>query len=200
MLKIVILGFLSYRPQTGYELKQNIDHSTKYFWDAKQSQIYRTLKQLEQDGLVVSTIEPQEDRPDRRVYTITGNGMTEFQQWLSAPIMEPQYLRDSLLVKVFFSAYNTKEDILTQLRLQRNLAHQEYVRLTGEIKEGMNENRANLPTSKLFDNTFMLWEEVRKFGEMYYETLETWLNQTIQSVEENFIEERNGENESWQQK
>lgn len=193
MLKYVILGFLTYQPLTGYELKQSIDHSTKYFWDAQQSQIYRTLKQLEQDALVVSAVQPQEDRPDRRVYTITDAGIAEFQQWLAVPIVDSQYLRDSLLVKVFFSAYSDRDELLTQLRLQRNLAHQEYTRLTGEIKEGMAENRAQIPPSPLASNTFLLWEDVRLFGEMYYAMLESWLAQTIQSVEENFIQKPTGE-------
>ena len=46
MLKYVLLGFLNYAPQTGYELKQAIDKSTSFFWHAKQSQIYTTLKGL----------------------------------------------------------------------------------------------------------------------------------------------------------
>lgn len=194
MLKIVILGFLSYRPHTGYDLKQSIDHSTKYFWDAKQSQIYRTLKQLEENDMVVSTIMPQADRPDRRVYTITGAGVAEFKAWMAAPIVDSHYLKDPLLVKMFFSAYSEKEEILTQLRLQRNLAHQEYVRLTGEIKDGVAENRAMMPPSVLVDNTFLLWENVRQFGEMYYAMVDAWLAQTIQSVESDFIEGTNGEN------
>ena len=195
MLKYVILGFLSYMPLTGYSLKQSIDHSTKYFWNAKQSQIYRTLKQLEEKGLVVSVIEPQADRPDRRVYSITEVGMADFKEWMETPIVDSQYLKDPLLMKVFFSAQGEKEDLLTQLRVQRNLAHQEYVRLTGEIKEGMGENRAELPQNELFANTYLLWEEVRRYGEQYYATLENWLDQTIQIVEENFVEKKNGEKE-----
>ena len=35
MLKIVILGFLSFTPLTGYDLKQSIDNSAKYFWNDK---------------------------------------------------------------------------------------------------------------------------------------------------------------------
>ena len=194
MLKIVILGFLTYRPHTGYELKQSIDHSTKYFWDAKQSQIYRTLKQLEEKGLVTSAVEPQEDRPDRRVYTITQAGMEEFKQWMAAPIVDSHYLRDPLLTKVFFSAYSQKEDILTQLRIQRNLAQQEYACLSGEIKEGLAENRALMPQTVLLDNTLLLWENVRQFGEMYYQMVQNWLTQTIQAVEENFVEDEIGEN------
>ena len=74
MLKYALLGFLSYQPQTGYELKQVIDQSVQYFWQAKQSQIYRTLKALEEEGLVASQVEPQEGRPDRRVYAIKESG------------------------------------------------------------------------------------------------------------------------------
>jgi len=42
MLKHAILGFLKYKPSTGYEIKQTMDKSTGHFWHAKQSQIYTT--------------------------------------------------------------------------------------------------------------------------------------------------------------
>ena len=71
MLKYVLLGFLNYRNASGYDLKQLMDVSTSNFWHAKQSQIYTTLKKLEEDGMVASHIEPQESRPNRKVYEIT---------------------------------------------------------------------------------------------------------------------------------
>ena len=82
MLKCALLGFLRYESKTGYELKQTMDKSTGHFWHAKQSQIYTTLKKLEEDGLVTSHPEPQESRPDRRVYTITESGEKALQEWL----------------------------------------------------------------------------------------------------------------------
>ena len=68
MLKYTLLGFLNYAPMTGYELKQRIDLSTSHFWHAKLSQIYITLKSLEEEEYVVSEVHEQQERPDRRVY------------------------------------------------------------------------------------------------------------------------------------
>ena len=60
MLKYVLLGFLNYTPMTGYELKQFMDESTANFWHAKQSQIYTTLKKLEEEGMLESHILKQD--------------------------------------------------------------------------------------------------------------------------------------------
>ena len=38
-----ILGFLNYKPLSGYDLKKVFDSSVRHFWYADQSQIYRTL-------------------------------------------------------------------------------------------------------------------------------------------------------------
>ena len=53
MLKYAILGFLSYTPMTGYDIKLRMDRSTSHFWHAKLSQIYTTLKSLEEEQLDV---------------------------------------------------------------------------------------------------------------------------------------------------
>ena len=42
-LEHAILGFLTYRPMSGYDLKKFFDESVRHFWSAPQSQIYRTL-------------------------------------------------------------------------------------------------------------------------------------------------------------
>ncbi|HRF96975.1 MAG TPA: PadR family transcriptional regulator, partial [Aggregatilineales bacterium] len=74
MLKYILLGGLSYMPLTGYQIKQFMENSTTHFWYAQTSQIYRTLDQLEKEGLVTSQIQEQHDKPDRRLYHITQNG------------------------------------------------------------------------------------------------------------------------------
>ena len=45
-----ILGFLNYHPYTGYDLKKIFDSSVQHFWPADQSQIYRTLNRLTEQG------------------------------------------------------------------------------------------------------------------------------------------------------
>ena len=116
-LRHALLGILSYRPMTGYELKQFFDASVQHFWNAELSQIYPTLKQLEEAGYVEKHLEVQENRPNRKVYEITGDGRDEFARWVREPA-RPADLRDPFLIKVFFGAELPAEDILIQLRRQ----------------------------------------------------------------------------------
>src|SRR2546427_12215177 len=54
----VILGMLRLGKRTGYEIKQIVDVSTRFFWAASYGQIYPELKRLEERGLVGSRSEP----------------------------------------------------------------------------------------------------------------------------------------------
>ncbi|HEX5480882.1 MAG TPA: PadR family transcriptional regulator [Dehalococcoidia bacterium] len=116
-LRHALLGILSYRPMTGYELKQFFDASVQHFWNAELSQIYPTLKQLEEAGYVEKHLEVQENRPNRKVYEITPDGHEEFARWVREAA-RPADLRDPFLIKVFFGAELPAEDILIQLRRQ----------------------------------------------------------------------------------
>ena len=48
----VILGMLAFGKNTGYEIKQFVDKTTRFFWAASYGQIYPELKRLEDQGLV----------------------------------------------------------------------------------------------------------------------------------------------------
>ena len=61
-LEHAILGFLSYRPLTGYELKHVFDESIRHFWPADQSQIYKSLARLAELGHAEIEVIHQEDR------------------------------------------------------------------------------------------------------------------------------------------
>ena len=47
----VILGFLAVEPRSGYDIKEQVDKSTRFFWAASYGQIYPELKRLAGDGL-----------------------------------------------------------------------------------------------------------------------------------------------------
>ncbi len=98
-LRYALLGLL-HRPASGYELKRTFDASLAYFWTANLSQIYPTLQQLEEKGLLISNKQPSDLGPDRRVYTRTPDGEAALLSWLSEP---PEYadVRLGYLVKLF---------------------------------------------------------------------------------------------------
>ncbi len=183
MLKYALLGFLNYYPMTGYDLKQAMDRSTTYFWHAKLSQIYTTLKTLEEEGCVASTLEAQQERPDRRVYAITPQGKQELQRWLAQPETELSPKKETLVLKLFFSAQLDRQAILTQLRLQRDLHHQQMVYYRGVGSQSIQRAAAEHPE---LAKDAVLWEATRHFGEMYEELYIRWLEETIKLVEKQF--------------
>ena len=51
------------------------------FFGLEPSTLYRTLRQLEKDGLLQSTWEPGPTGPARRVYSLTDVGMSWLDRW-----------------------------------------------------------------------------------------------------------------------
>jgi DNA-binding PadR family transcriptional regulator len=101
-LEHAILGFLTYQPLSGYDLKKFFDESVRHFWSATQSQIYRTLARMAETGWVDMEHIEQDDRPDRKVYHITDSGQDELLQWLTTPPNQTA-VRNLWLAQVFFA-------------------------------------------------------------------------------------------------
>ncbi len=112
-LEYAILGFLNYHPYSGYDLKKIFDNSVRHFWPADQSQIYRTLSRLTEQGYARMEKIPQEDRPDRKVYHITEAGRADLLKWLAGPppLGEP---RSASLIQVFFAGQLSDQEILAK--------------------------------------------------------------------------------------
>jgi len=180
MLKYALLGFLNYNPATGYDLKQFIDVSTSYFWHAKQSQIYTTLKKMEEEDLVSSRFEPQEGRPNRRVYTISQDGKDELIGWLEKPLDSIEKHKEKLLLKIFFSAGIKKDIVLFELHQQEKLHQKQLLRYQNTTKEVIDQFKGSTGLSE--DAEF--WEMTRRFGELYEQMNITWLREVISKLEE----------------
>ncbi|RPI20934.1 MAG: PadR family transcriptional regulator [Chloroflexota bacterium] len=112
-LEYAVLGFLNYQPFTGYALKTMFDSSVRHFWYADQSQIYRTLARLTDEGLAVVEHVAQNDRPDRKPYHITPAGQAAFLEWLRGPFPHQQS-KSGPLVHVFFSARLSDAELLAK--------------------------------------------------------------------------------------
>lgn len=179
MLKYALLGFLNYGPQTGYDLENWINHSTGNFWQARLSQIYTTLKKMEEDGAVVSHIEPQEGRPDRRVYTITDAGRADLEQWVAQPEVKRPPAKDELLLKLFFARPAGKDTILMMLRLQRNVHQQQLDRYRHEAAQSIAKTVEYRPE---FAEEAIMWEATRQFGVRYEEMYIQWIDDTIAAI------------------
>lgn len=119
-LELAILGFLSERPRTGYELKNRcFTGPVSNFWTADQAQIYRTLERLRRDGLVSATRRRQAGRPDRRTFEITASGEAALERLAGDSGSLPPN-RDPSLLQLYFSAALDDETLVRVLSSHRD--------------------------------------------------------------------------------
>src|SRR5829696_5881166 len=97
----VILGMLAARPRSGYEIKQLVDSSARFFWTASYGQIYPELKKLEKWGLIAGDDSSQGAR-QRTTFRLTTEGKRAAREWISRP-PEVLEVRDEGLLKLFFA-------------------------------------------------------------------------------------------------
>jgi PadR family transcriptional regulator AphA len=89
-IKQTILGFLSWKPFTGYELKKFFADSLSFYWSGNNNQIYGSLIELHREGSVSIEILQQEKYPAKKVYAITDKGKKELRAWLLSEPEIPQ--------------------------------------------------------------------------------------------------------------
>ncbi len=98
-IKHAILGFLSWTPFTGYELKKLFGESATLHWSGNSNQIYKALVELHNEGMVSLEVQHQDPHPARKVYSITEKGLFALRSWvLAAP--EPPVLRSSFIIQL----------------------------------------------------------------------------------------------------
>jgi DNA-binding PadR family transcriptional regulator len=130
----VILGMVRQGVRTGYEIKQFVDKSTRFFWAASYGQIYPELKRLEKDGLLRGQAEPGDPR-GRTSYELTPAGEQALVEWIRSSGHPAHELRDEGLLKLFFADAVSDEDAIALLRAKRAY-HEGVVERLREIEPG----------------------------------------------------------------
>jgi poly-beta-hydroxybutyrate-responsive repressor len=101
-----ILMTLYLRSSYGYELIQNIGNFGFIEGQAPPGMIYRHLRKLEEDGLVLSEWETDGSGPAKRVYQITEDGVQVLYAWVD--YMDGQARKLNKFVSQFKKASNDK--------------------------------------------------------------------------------------------
>ena len=176
-LKYAILGFLSFVPLSGYDLKKAFDRSVAHFWPANQSQIYRTLAELDEQKLVEKEVITREDRLDMKIYSITAAGQTELHQWLSTPLSE-QETREPFLIQLYFGGKLTDEELIRLLR-HRLKATQERL----AVYEAVFQASQNMPSKINDPRAIFLSLLTLEVGYQNNQSIAQWLISAIERIE-----------------
>lgn len=95
-----ILGFLSFRSRSGYEIRQAARRAAGLVWGVSDGQLYPQLHELHRRGLIEPAGAPQGPRSRQR-WRLNDPGRKALHEWLRAPAATT-VLRDEGLMKLLF--------------------------------------------------------------------------------------------------
>jgi DNA-binding PadR family transcriptional regulator len=124
-LSHALLGMLSVRQASGYDLMKSFDTSLANVWPATQSQVYGELNRLAETGLIRVAAEGPRGRKE---YALTDAGLAELRSWMTDPRPEPPRRSEGLL-RVFFLDVLSPEEGLAYLERQAEGAAGRHARL-----------------------------------------------------------------------
>jgi len=112
--RYAVLGMLAIGKRSGYDLKKEFERRMSHFWAESLGQIYPTLKQLLDEGMVRAHRDSGTGRRVRTVYSITARGRKELSAWLQDPPQTEQ-VRNEMLLKLYFGPELGVESAVTHL-------------------------------------------------------------------------------------
>lgn len=175
-LRSTILGLLSWKPASGYDLKRIISDSDLFYWSGNNNQIYRSLLELQKEGLVTHQVELQESLPAKKVYSMTEKGLSELRRTLLATPDVPE-LHKNFLIQLAWTEILSDEEILALLEKyeeeisNRLLMYQKQAAHPGNTPD--RSQREKYIWKRIFEN----------FVEAYQTEL-AWIRQTLQEFRE----------------
>lgn len=105
-----ILGLLRNKPLTGYDMKKTMQKSPIIYWSGNNSQIYRALAELEDEGFVSVQIQHGDASPTKKIYMLTDRGRGELHR-LSLGFPEVPEIRKTFLMQLVFGGNLTKPEL-----------------------------------------------------------------------------------------
>ena len=179
-LRNALLGLLNHRPMAGYDLKKMLDHPMGFFWAAQLSQIYRELNKLEEKGLVKSAIEPQEKRPDRKVYQLTKEGRETFLNWLNKfPDQLSEQYRSKFLMRIFFSSKIKLDELAFEIKRYKKEIEEE-LRYLNKVEQWIK----NYSREKKLKEHAFYWNLIVKKEYKSITAGAEWANECLQLIEQ----------------
>lgn len=182
-----ILGFLNYKPMSGYDIAKAFESSLQFFWHAQNSHIYLELKKLEKKGYICGETVIQSDRPNKKIFSITETGKKEFMNWLAEGAgEEATQFKSSFLMKVFFGGNMTPAQSTDMLRKFKTDC-EAYLEKMGDTPKSIDKYGHN---KEIYQT--MYWQFTVDFGYSFIKNCIEWAERCIgklESINEQYPEE-----------
>jgi PadR family transcriptional regulator, regulatory protein AphA len=175
-LEYFLLGFLHFKPFTGYGIKKYLDREGRFArFNTPLSQIYNTLKSMIKKEWVYFEETQGTGKIATKTYYLTDLGQRIFMEWLhEAP--EEIYEIGPFVGKFMFFSLIDKETVLSQLNQELDFREK-------QIQEVRYRDRRieNLqPFAQLTEDTIMFYlDSLHEFGTRRMDSYIVWLKRTI---------------------
>jgi PadR family transcriptional regulator AphA len=166
-IKYSILGFLSWKSMTGYDLKKLFQDSLFLPWSGNNNQIYKALVELHKEELAEQTIEHNDDSPSRKIYTITEKGEKALKLWVQSESELP-VLKNMILGKLAWADCLSKDEINTILQRYEEMVHNQFLL----HQEKRKREEVFLKRTKREE---FIWEMIWDNGSSYYKNELKWV-------------------------
>lgn len=176
-----ILGLLAEQPMSGYDVKGYLGSLDWLVGSPSFGSVYSSLHALLEDGLVDVEAIQNEDRPTRKVYSITESGTHVLQDWISEPLDSSGSLRA----------------FLRRLMLANSLSHKNLVACLQRRRSQVAAYRAALePATEAHDKTLRLGQNLAfDFAMTAARTEIAWLDRALEYLsQERLLEKKLKEN------
>lgn len=168
----VILGILSLRPGSGYDIKKTIGYGVGYIYKVSNGQIYPVLKKLMEENHVTCLTEKNESKPERKTYTITESGLSVFREWLEAPSFANE---SEMLLKLYFGSIEPIRhniELMTRIKETKEKKLSAYSEIADKFDTAA---RAHIPNYYSF---FTL-----RFGQIMTQAYIDWSQEVINTLQ-----------------
>jgi DNA-binding PadR family transcriptional regulator len=169
VLKYLLLALLGDGPRHGYDLKGVFDELLGATWPLNIAQIYNALAKLEDEGMVSCEVVPQENVPNRKVYSLTAAGRRELEQWTHEPVEGPVRLRDEMFFKVLVGVELPGGAPLELIARQRQV----YLQALADLTAAQEDPELALGTSMLLEGAALRLEADLRWLERCEERVRT---------------------------
>nr|WP_312576118.1 DUF4180 domain-containing protein [Sedimentibacter sp.] len=173
-INYAILGILSYKPMSGYDLKKIIQGSAFMHWSGNNNQIYKSLTELLDKGLVTNVVKYKEGSPTKKIYTITDEGLDALKEWVLSPV-EPSEIKKPFLVQLAWSKQlNTRE-----LNMLLN-EYENQIKVQLLMEQSNKQNTDFLPNRTALETT--IWNFINDNIRRTYENELVWIQDLRRAI------------------
>lgn len=173
--RFALLGLLSIRPMSGYDIKDFISKGLSHFWTESYGNIYPVLRRLNEEGLVTRKTERGKGSPDRHVYSLTVRGRGVLLEWLQAETEEEPPIRSELLLKTFFGAQLGRTSLIAHIE---RFAAQQRTRL-----ERLRSAAVLVEKAQKTDPNAFFWQLTARRGLIVTEARLSWAEETARALD-----------------